>query len=100
MVESDVKTKLALDWEFSTKTYKGRCRLAKDETRVQAIFRMTKAKEFPDVCQIEKWFQHRAETEEWTAEELAENCASYWQMDVELLMTAASHGPIKVRVQC
>ena len=100
MAESDVKTKLPLEWEFSTKTYKGKCRLAKDETRVQAIFRQDRAREFPDVCQIENWFKHAVETGEWTAEELCENAASYWRMDVELLMTAASHGPIKVRCAC
>lgn len=101
MSDPDVKTAIPInEWEFSTRTYKGTCPLVKDSTTVSAIFRMDNAKEFPDVCHIEQWFKDTVENNEWSAEALVENCADYWKMDVTVIMSAHSHGPIKVRCSC
>ena len=94
---SAVKTTREMkSWSFSTRTYHGRCPLAKDKTTVTAVFTTSGAMGAPDVCEIENWFRDTVENDEWTAEELAVAASDKWGMECRILMTAASHGPIEV----
>jgi len=88
-----VTTKRLSRWRYESLPRWGVCSLGKTDMRVRLSLSVDGGNIFPDVDEVEAWM---AETmrQPTTAEYLAVAAAARWGADAEVLLEAATHGPI------
>lgn len=88
-----VTTKKLSKWRYESLPKWGVCAIGKTTMKVRLALRCDGANVFPDVDEVERWLNAFL-AKPTTAEHLAVEASVRWKADADVVLEAATHGPI------